>query len=582
MASGDAIEQIKERISIVDVVAPYVELHNAGKSLKGKSPFTNEKTPSFFVSPDRGMYYCFSTSKGGDIFTFIQEMEGVDFKGALKILADKAGVELIPEDPKKKNEREQLFAVLEAATEFFEGMLSKKSAAVDYLHRRAVKDVTIKTWRIGYAPDDWRQLRDYLQLRDFSDDIMRKAGLIKGEASKEPYDVFRDRIMFPIFDASGRVIAFSGRLLSADTEAAKYINSPETELFHKSEALFGYHVAKEGMRKLDFALIVEGQFDVVLAQQAGYKNTVAVSGTALTSYHVTLLQRLTGRIVLALDSDKAGIAAVKRAAAVMLPRGIDLKVAHLPDGKDPADLIQEDVDEFKKAIAKSTHVVEFMLAVLSEKNTDERKFKLAAQEEILPILALLSNKIDQEHFVGVVAKKLEVKKEVVAEELERLTSQQKKAQAVPGTESKRPETITTHKKTTPQDLDLTVRAVFTFLDIEKKTVVRSVYQQFQLGEIDRPFEADEAELLNKYIFQLEPIWAKFPKKQFAAEVASALEQVRVAFLRAELSTVQEQLQRAESAGDEVAAHDALKKSAVLHKKLSDEVVTVAIFNESTD
>ena len=395
LMASDSIGQIKERLSIVDVVSSYVELHQAGKNFKGKSPFTTEKTPSFYVSPDRGMYYCFSSSQGGDIFTFIQKMEGVDFKESLKMLAEKAGVELVPEDPKKKSERERLYDVLEAATKFFEEYKHKNPEVLEYLTKRGVLPETIAKWRIGYAPGPskygWRELKDHLEEKGFTKDELFKAGLIKGaDAGKEPYDVFRDRIMFPLFDASRKVVAFSGRILTKDSEAPKYVNSPETELFNKSEILYGYHFAKNGIRHLDFALAVEGQFDVVLSHQAGYSNTVAVSGTALTAHHVMLLQRLSNKVVLSLDADKAGIAAVRRAADIMLPRGIDLKVANIVGGKDPADLIAEDVHAFKKVVGSAKPVVEYFLDILEAQKKDDRNFKLRVREEVLPLLVKIS------------------------------------------------------------------------------------------------------------------------------------------------------------------------------------------------
>lgn len=419
--ASDSVQQIKDKLSIIDVISPYVELHKAGKNFKGKSPFTSEKTPSFYVSPDRGMYYCFSSSQGGDIFTFVEKMEGVDFKGALKILAEKAGVELVPEDPKKRDWRDTLYQALEEATKFFEAELKKSKEAEDYLKKRKVNSETRARWRIGYAPNDWRQLKDYLNNKGFEDKALLEAGLIKqADQGKQPYDVFRDRVMFPISDASGRIIAFSGRILAKDSEAPKYVNSPETMLFNKSEALYGYSEAKHGIHKLDFSLIVEGQFDVVLSHQAGYKNTVAVSGTALTSDHVSLLQRLSNRVVLALDSDRAGIAAVKRAAELMLSRGIDLKVARLHGGKDPADLVAEDPSLLKKDIKEASHVIEFLLDVLKEESSDIRKFKLRARDEILPYLLLIESHIERDHFASLVAESIEANVESVKLELARL------------------------------------------------------------------------------------------------------------------------------------------------------------------
>lgn len=422
----DAVEQIKERLSIFDVVAPYVELQKAGKNYKGKSPFTNEKTPSFYVSPDRNMYYCFSSNQGGDIFTFIEKMEGVDFKGALKILAEKAGVELVPEDPKKRTERDTQYALIEEAATFFFTEGTNTKVAQDYIIDRGVDGKTIHAWRIGFAPDAWRNLKEHLVGKGYTETQIQQAGLIKkSDESKESYDVFRNRIMFPISDASGRVVAFSGRTLSTDAETPKYVNSPETELFQKSDILFGYHIAKQGIRQYDFSLLVEGQFDLVLAHQAGYGNAVAVSGTALTPHHIDLLERLSNRAVLALDADRAGVAAMKRAADLMLRRGMDVKVARIEGGKDPADIIKEDPKRFKKIIGESVHVIEALLAILKTDVPDARAYKLRVREEVLPILAHMPNRIDREHFETVIALATETTKDAIHYEVERLAEHSK-------------------------------------------------------------------------------------------------------------------------------------------------------------
>lgn len=419
--SRTAVEQIKERISILDVIGSYVELTRAGKNYKAKSPFTNEKTPSFYVSPDRGMYYCFSSQKGGDMFTFIQEMEGVDFKGALKILAERAHVELVPEDPKKRDERETQYALLEDATQYFFTEREHKPEVRAYIADRGVTTQTVHTWRIGYAKDEWRALREYLTKKGYTDTEMLKAGLIKKtEGGKEPYDVFRDRIMFPIFDSSCRVVAFSGRTMKKEDGVPKYVNSPETELFQKSEILYGYDKAKQGIRHFDFSLLVEGQFDLVLSHQAGYTNTVAVSGTAFTKQHLTLLERLSSRIVLALDSDRAGVTAVKRIAGIMLQHGMDVKVARMEGGKDPADIIKANPAEFKHFVGGAVHVIEFLLTVLRDGMKDERTYKLRVREELLPLLVHIPNRIDREHFEQVIADSIETTKDAIHYEVARL------------------------------------------------------------------------------------------------------------------------------------------------------------------
>ncbi len=431
MASGDAVQQIKDRLNIIDVISPYAELTKSGRHFVARCPFHSEKSPSFHVSPERGTYHCFGCGVGGDIFSFIQAIDGVEFKDALKTLAERAGVELVPENPQKKTERDELVAVIEAATTYYEHQLPNMVDATSYLERRGVTKETIKKWRIGYAPGPplagWRELKTHLINEKFLPGTMLKAGLIKSaEGGKEPFDTFRDRIMFPLRDQSGRVVGFSGRILTKDSDAPKYVNSPETELYHKSELLYGYDMAKHGIRNLGFWIIVEGQFDVVMSHQAGYTNTVAVSGTALTLHHVQLLERLSTKVVLALDSDKAGIAAMKKSADLMLRRGIDVKVAAMPDGADPADMILSDPKSFKTAIGHAVHIIEFLLAHLRKENTDDRAYKLKATAEVMPFITLIPNMIDRDHFEGVTATALGTTKDAVHAEVMRLLEEQKR------------------------------------------------------------------------------------------------------------------------------------------------------------
>lgn len=568
MATGDAVEQIKERLDIVDVVSTYVELKPAGKSLKGKSPFTNERTPSFYVSPERGMYYCFSTNQGGDIFTFIEKIEGVDFKGALKILADKAGVELVREDPKKRTERDNHYAAMEAASLFYEQTLKEHSAPVEYLKARGVTGLTAKQWRIGYAPNEWRAGKVALEAAHVSTETLRTVGLVKGEAGKEPYDVFRDRVMFPICDPSGRVIAFSGRLLHPDDKAPKYVNSPESPLFKKSEALFGYHRAKEGIRRMDFSLIVEGQFDVVLAHQAGYHNAVAVSGTALTAQHVALLQRLSNRCVLALDADRAGIAAVKKAAAVMLARGMDVKVARLPNGEDPADMIHTDVAVFKSCVGHSTHVIEFLLEVHKEQAKDERTYKLQVREEVLPYIALIPNHIDQEHFVGVIAAALDVEKTAIRLELARFV---KSAADTPieSAELEPQRSPDNSRRITRLDsVRAYLQAAYPLLDTTLQPMVASQFERITGYQItDTETLADQ---VNQLHFRLEEQFAAYKPQHIKEEVAENLEELRQLTYRAQLGTLRGTL----TASNEESVLAAIEE---LKQKLGGARITVEIF-----
>ncbi len=428
MATGDAVQQIKDRLNILDVVSAYVELKQAGRHFKGRCPFHNEKSPSFHVSPDRGTYHCFGCGVGGDIFSFVQAIDGVDFKEALKTLAQRANVELVPEAPERRTEREKLVAILEATTAFYGAELENNTEAKAYLDKRGVSKETIKKWRIGYAPGPptggWRELKSHLNDIGYSDELLFKAGLIKGaDTGKEAFDVFRDRIMFPLRDVGGKIVAFSGRILHPDDKAPKYVNSPETELFHKSELLYGYDFAKHHLRQLPFWLLVEGQFDVVMSHQAGYTTALAVSGTAFTNQHAQLLERLSKNVVLGLDTDKAGIAAMKKAADLMLRRGMDVKVARFADGADPADMVVSDLAGFKQAIGHSVHIIEFLLSHLRTATTDERSYKLLVREEVIPFVTLIPNRIDQEHFESIIASALNTTKDAIHFEVERLREQ---------------------------------------------------------------------------------------------------------------------------------------------------------------
>lgn len=585
---SDTVQQIKEKLNIIDVISPYVELHKAGKNFKGKSPFTAEKTPSFYVSPDRGMYYCFSTSQGGDIFNFVQVMEGVDFKEALKILAHKAGVELVPEDPKKKSQRERYYAALEAATVFYDEKLEKEKAALEYLKKRGVKNETVSKWRIGFAPGPpkygWRETKDYLEKKGFTKDELLKTGLIKSaEGGKEPFDVFRDRIVFPLFDSSGKVVAFSGRILSKESEAPKYVNSPETELYKKSELLYGYDKAKNGIRNLDFSLIVEGQFDVVMCHQAGYSNTVAVSGTALTIHHVQLLERLSEKVVLALDADRAGIAAMKKAADVMLRRGLDVKVAELPIGKDPADIIQRDPVEFKNIVGHSVHVIEFLLHVLKREVADSRSFKLKAREEVLPFILLLPSRIDQEHFISMVADVIDTTVDAVRYELDRLRERMESSETyTPAREIKSvDETQKEERVTAENHQNIYLYLMASLQVVNKKLSAKLAAEIEKVTKILKLSEPDSSELA-KVTFVLEQEFAKVPALSVAEEVVSKLNLLKKSLLKKRLSEFRLQIKEMETTGEDDMVIELLKKSQEFEKLLREPAYKSEDFMPSKD
>jgi DNA primase len=418
-------EEIKERLPIAEVAGSYLKLEKAGRNYKARCPFHNEKTPSFFISPDRNTYFCFGCNAKGDIFTLVEHFEGVDFRGALESLAKRANVQL-PQNPSfaKKDSKgeERLAQIIEDTTVHFENNLNDDTAARTYLLERGLTKETIQEWRLGYAKDAWRDLFDHLIKKGYNDHEIDQAGLIK-KTDKGWYDRFRKRIMFPIANGSGNMIAFSGRLFPGIEEEGvpKYLNSPETPLFHKSHILYGLDRAKGTIRKSDFSIVVEGQMDLLMSHQSGFTNTVATSGTSLTEDHLRILKRFSLNVVLAMDADNAGIMSAARGARLALIAGMNVKVAAFTGGKDPADIAKEDPQLLKKAIRESLHIVEFLTNAIQKRGYDERKFRLTVQKEVFPYVRLIENRIDREHFIQRLANRLGLTEEAVRFEVERAT-----------------------------------------------------------------------------------------------------------------------------------------------------------------
>jgi DNA primase len=420
-----SVDSIKERLDIVEVLSSYLKLEKAGVNFKGKCPFHNEKTASFMVSPSRQRYYCFGCGAKGDIFTFVQEQEGMDFKGSLRFLAERAGIEIeYSKGGPSKDEKDKFYKVLEDAAGFFEAKLAENESVREYIALRGIHEESIKAWRLGFAADDWRVLYAHLTSLGYSKDTLIKAGLIKqGEdEKKEAYDVFRGRIMFPLMDTLGRVVAFSGRAIDKDNPA-KYLNTPETLLFNKSELLYGLDKAKDEIRKKNFAVLVEGQIDLVLSHQVGVRNTVASSGTAFTQMHLERLKKLSPRIILAFDGDSAGEKAAEKSAVLGLSLGMEVKIAKLPDGKDPADIAKEgDPDggvAWKNVLREAHHAVEYSLDKVLAAEKDARKAGKAIEKKVLPLLSLLTSSIEKSHFVSLISKKSGIKEEIIWDDLRR-------------------------------------------------------------------------------------------------------------------------------------------------------------------
>jgi len=413
------VDQIKSRLNVVDVVQSYVKLQKAGANFKANCPFHQERTPSFFVSPARDSWHCFGCSRGGDIFSFVMEIEGVDFPEALKILADRAGVEIEKINHKEKNERLKLFRLMEDAKKFYEFRLKKHQAVIEYLKKRGMTGQSAKNFGVGFAPEGWRNLYDFLKQKGYSDGEMEKAGMVvKSQISnlktQNYYDRFRNRIMFPLTDVSGRVVGFSGRIFGQETSetGGKYINTPQTVLYDKSRLLYAFDKAKNEIRKKDACVLVEGQMDAIMSHQAGLINTVAVSGTALTAEHLKLIKRLTQNIVMSFDKDAAGISAAGRGIGMALAEGFEIKVAVAPSGKDPADAVSENPAGWISATENAKNMIDFMLEIYNDRKEVEAN--------VLPFIARLPSEMEKAQWVKKVAAKLNISEEPVWRELKKV------------------------------------------------------------------------------------------------------------------------------------------------------------------
>jgi len=419
------IEEIKDRLDIVEVIRGYIKLQKAGANYRALCPFHNEKKPSFFVSPSRQIWHCFGAcSEGGDIFKFIMKIEGVEFGDALRILAQKAGVELKRQDPKLKTERQRLYEILELSCRFFEKQLEVSPTggeAKEYLLKRGVKEETIKKWRLGYAPDAWQGLSDFLVSRGYKREEIERAGLaLKSEKTGNYFDRFRARITFPIFDLSSQIIGFGGRVFKNE-DTAKYINSPNTLLYDKSRILYGLNKAGVSIRKKDFCVLVEGYMDVILAHQTGFENVVATSGTALTQRQLSILKRYSENLLTAFDMDLAGDSATKRGIDLAQSHGFNIKVITMPEEKDPADVISENPKTWQNLLQEATTIHDFYFNnALAQFDKDTLEGKKGISRILLPVIKRIPNKIEQSHWVKNLADVLQAREEDVLAELSKI------------------------------------------------------------------------------------------------------------------------------------------------------------------
>jgi DNA primase len=408
----DAVEEIKSRLSIEDVISEYVQLKRAGRNWKGLSPFTNEKTPSFTVSPEKQIWHDFSSGQGGDMFTFIQQMEGVDFKGALEILSRKAGMDLTQyrsagtgQGPSK----ERLYEINELSTKFYQTQFASHKVALDYvLKQRQFSKGTALTWRLGYAPNNGRALVTFLKGRGYSDQEIKQAGVVNRYGG----DLFRGRLMIPLADGQGRIVGFTARILEDEPNAPKYINTSSTALYDKSRHVFGLHHAKAAIRKAKYAVLAEGNLDVIASHQAGVHQVVATAGTALTEQHLKALSRLTGDIRLCFDADRAGLQATERAIPIASKAKVSLSIVSIPSGKDPDELIRQNPAAWQQIIEQPQYALDWLMTRYEHLlNIDSAQGKREFSDVLLPVVKAITDPVEQDHYLVAMAEKLGTSKE---------------------------------------------------------------------------------------------------------------------------------------------------------------------------
>ena len=426
MIEESVIQEIKDRSDIVEVVGDFVSLKKSGSNYKALSPFTDEKTPSFFVSPSKQIFKCFSTGKGGDSIEFLREVESMTYVEAIKFLGEKYGVEVdeSEQDYNVNNEKESLLIILNKSKDFYKDNLNSeegKSIALSYLEHREVSEDMIEKFEIGYSLDKWDSLLQYLSKNQFNKDQILKAGLIL-ENNDKKYDRFRNRLMFPIHNISGKVIAFGARIISEQKNQPKYVNSPETPLYVKSNVLYGLYQSKNNIRKLDNCILVEGYTDVISLFQIGVENVVSSSGTSLTINQIKLISRYTKNITILFDGDKAGIDASLRGMDLILENDMNVKIVSFPEGEDP--------DSYSKAVGKNkfldyldsneTNLITFKVDLLNSTYKDDPVKKSEMIFDIVKSISKIPNSIKRSVFIKEASNSLEITEQALISEMNKL------------------------------------------------------------------------------------------------------------------------------------------------------------------
>lgn len=571
----DEVDQIKRKIDIGDLIGSYITLKRAGRNLKANCPFHNEKSPSFVVSPERQIWHCFGCAKGGDIFTFVEEYERVDFSEALKMLADRAGIKLTQTvfKTQKEEKRSKIYEINHLASQFYHYLLTEhssgKQALAYVIEKRGLSKALIDTYQIGFAPQQTSALSSYLvRKKSYKPDELIEAGVSTLKYGKL-HDFFQNRLIFPIMDARGNILAFSGRALT-DNAMPKYINTKETPVYIKGDTVFGLFQAKEGMKKEGKVILMEGEFDAISSFKEGITNAVAVKGTALTENQIRLLKRYVQKIVFCFDTDVAGTEAQRRSISLITHEGINASVVIPPSGKDPDELLKENPGLFKKALKEEINIYDYILDTSAAgQNPETIEGKKTIQSRSLPYLVDIDNEIVKEHYLKKLASLLNTSYESIVKEAEKAKKgkQPEKETPVIREDPKKPrqEKLEQHLFTlilqSPNPKEALVIVVEAINSIPLQTesyhkLFTFLREYFASNETLNP--ADISLIIPKEIVDvfdlclLTPIPTLPDNDSYNLEVEKLAKEVKNSAIREQMKKISSQIQAAEKKGDEEA------------------------------
>lgn len=589
----DQVEEVKQKTNIIELISSFVPLTKAGKNYKGLCPFHSEKTPSFMVSQELQRFKCFGCGESGDVITFIQKIEGLEFYDALKLLAERAGVKLISRAPSpERSRRQRLLKINNLAAEFFHYLLTQHQigeAARQYLLERGFKEETIATFKLGYAPDSWNSLGKFLLSKDYTLEDVIAAGLsVPRESGGGFYDRFRGRVIFPLRDVQGRTIGFTGRQLKPDNKSPKYLNTPETPLFKKGAFLYGLDLAKQAIRREGKAIIVEGQTDCISSHQAGAQHIVASSGTAFTPQQIQLLKRYTDNLAVCFDTDIAGDTAARRSFELAEEAGMNVLAITLPEKyRDADELIRSDLETWQRTIANPIPIYDFYFQSALKKHDPSTPLgKKGIGNVLLPIIAGIANDLQKAAYVKKLADLLQVSEGVAWQALEKVET------GPPKVESGLPSAAPTHQtgaKESRLERHVLTLLLHAPLEAAKAAAHRLAKKDFTDPQLEELFSLlkDKLKELKRYLAvnsfrdKLDEPLAKLFDQLYlidlgeladdeytlAEELETTLQMLKGATTKRDLAQLSSQIKQAEVAGDRALLKQLQKEFNELSKKL---------------